>query len=223
MVHVDRNGTAHFLVDLIDEEDNVVTADDLVKIFGTGAVAAILTVGASWLRESLASKKLATYSALRAAVTLETFALGCSALLAGDNIARVMKGKKDLDPGELAFPPFPTFPDDIDWKLLDPELTAETLTLKNDVEISAAQFIRMTKQVLDDDNAHLSTIKKMAESALSALKLAERLRKGLPPLPNVNWEKLVLHEHLESVAKEHIRRAEAQMRELKAKQAASQP
>ena len=166
---------------------------ELAKIIFTGVLAAALTVALTWIKEILATRKVRIYSSMQAAVTLESFALSCSEVLSDYSLRAAQGGNQDEGAVSIpSFPPFPPFPSDIDWKSISSRLMAEALTMKNDVELSAAKSISFLESVADDEETALFAVEKIAEKGLTALDIAERLRTGLPPLPNVRYEREAL-------------------------------
>lgn len=188
---------------------------ELAKIVFTGALAAALTVGLTWIKEIWAAKKVRIYSSMRVAVTLESFALGCSETLSEYSLREAQGPTGDKGAVSIpSLPPFPPFPGDIDWKSISSRLMAEALTMKNDVELSAAKSISFLEAVADDEEIALFAVEKIAEKGLAALDIAERLRTGLPPLPRVQYERQALKD-----SRNEARRLRDELRKSQSSQA----
>jgi hypothetical protein len=70
------------------------STEEILKVVGTGVVAAVLTVGGTWLKEFLLARRVAAYSAVQVAVALERFALACSKELAAFQSAKAPQRRR---------------------------------------------------------------------------------------------------------------------------------
>jgi hypothetical protein len=163
---------------------------ELLKIGGTGVVAATLTVGLNWLvarrTEHAKLERDARYLAIRVSVVLERFALDC-AEFAGDND---LHRRSDGAAGQhrASVPSIAAYPTDADWKALPQDLLAECLSLPTEIE-QTSRGIDFVSDVAPDD-APAACDEACAALGLRALDLAKRLRGryGFPPLKSSDSE-----------------------------------
>ena len=122
--------------------DSIWTTKEIVfAVIATGIVSAV----ASWVVDLIKSKyarhKAALYAAMRSAVALERYAVDCW------DIFSMAEGEydrhRDVSPQPL--PDAPSYPDDVDWKSLDPSVADEILSFANGSRIaqSQAEYARM--------------------------------------------------------------------------------
>lgn len=154
---------------------NLATGTWVGIVVTSSVVAAIVTAGTNWLLAARATKQAATYSAIRLATTLESFARECTSEL--DDHQAFVDSKGQIGDDKPNLPRFPAYPDDIDWKSLPVALSERALTLPSDVELDARGVIRFMWDVegpMESD----TTVEKTAESGLQALNLAADLRRA---------------------------------------------
>lgn len=167
-------------------------SEEILKVVGTGVVAAALTVGLTWLKETLSARRTRIYSAIQVAVALERFALACSSELAANNLTN-----QQLPPGEEetippSFPDFPSYPPDVDWKSLPPDLMAEAIAMANDVENKRQNLTFLWNATGDADDYSLISIQRIAETAIFSIDLAKKLRSGVRTTFNLERERMYL-------------------------------
>jgi hypothetical protein len=107
---------------------------DILKLAGTtGILTTLLNQGAGWLREWLTNKSRkeseAIYLAMRLAVILEGFVIECWHR-AWHNESQLAVGNMRLD---YDLPALASYPQDSDWKSLDPKLAGQVLSFPNEV------------------------------------------------------------------------------------------
>lgn len=166
------------------------TAEEILKIVGTGVVAAALTVGLTWLKETTLARRVRIYSAIQVAVTLEGFALACSKELASNDLANQVPPDEGIS--APSFPNFPPYPSDVDWKSLPPLLMADAIAMPNDVEGKRHNLSFMYDATGDEEDLILVSTQRIAESALHALELASQLRAGIEASVHLAHERLYL-------------------------------
>ncbi len=111
------------------------------------AVVAAALIGASaspfgaWLvsywtakREAQSRTRDARYFAVRVAVLLEQFAIECADYVSDQELYKDSVGYAGRQHCEL--PQLPVYPDEADWKALDPNLLARALSLRNELTLS---------------------------------------------------------------------------------------
>ena len=151
---------------------------DIVKLaLGTGFVAAAINQGASWIREwrkeAKATKRDATYLALRVAVTLERFALDGAALISDSQTYDETSG--GFGNIHYTLPDLLPYPKDVDWKSIDTNLASRALSFRNELWIS----VRYLKGCFDlgIDHAADECSKKAGLHGYRAWQLAADMRR----------------------------------------------
>lgn len=112
---------------------------DIFKLaLSTGVVTAIINQGISWFRDykkdKIANSRIASYSALRLAVDLETYAIACSDAISDIELFKSSGGYAGKEHTNI--PILAKFPDDIDWKMILPSESARVLTFINELVIA---------------------------------------------------------------------------------------
>ena len=150
-------------------DTSIWTSKDIITaIVATGLLSAV----ASWLVDLAKSwwsnRKAARYGAMRCAAELERYAVDCwHEFIMGQG---EFQQHKNISGGSL--PAAPAFPNDIDWKALEPELANDVLSFSNITKVSEslANYSHVWEQNPFDYHAANK------ERGLEALKLAGRLR-----------------------------------------------
>ena len=110
----------------------------LTLAFSTGLLTAVFNQSIGWWREArherLASARDARYLAIRLAVMLERFAIDCAEAVAAQNMYNQSDGHAGVLHGTL--PDLPPYPDEADWKTLEPDFLARVPTLRNELPLS---------------------------------------------------------------------------------------
>jgi hypothetical protein len=92
----------------------------------------------SWFREhkheQLASTRGARYLAIRLAMMLEGFAIECADAIAAQDMHN--QSERHAGAAHGALPDLPPYPDEADWKVLEPQFLARALTLRNELRLS---------------------------------------------------------------------------------------
>jgi hypothetical protein len=150
---------------------------EIAKVLGTGVVAAALTHGVSWWRDSRKEKasnlRDARYLALRLAVILERFAIDCSEVVGLVDTYAASKGSAGSQTTKL--PEIGEFPSDSDWKTIDPKLAARALEFVNEL-LMAQQKLNFSWHVSDEDQITEECADDAALLGLRAWDLAHQLR-----------------------------------------------
>lgn len=112
---------------------------DIIKlVISTGVVTTIINQGVSWFRDSRkdtkANAKIANYSALCLAVELEAFSIACADAISASHMASNSEGYAGRQHTKV--PDLQSFPKDIDWKILDPSISAKILTFRNELTLA---------------------------------------------------------------------------------------
>src|SRR4051794_15507736 len=71
---------------------------------------------------------------MRLAVILETFAMECANITVDNHLYSQSEGHAGT--AHTTLPPAPKYPDDANWRSLDPELSARALSLPNELSLS---------------------------------------------------------------------------------------
>ncbi|MDE2163595.1 MAG: hypothetical protein KGJ53_10560 [Alphaproteobacteria bacterium] len=101
-------------------------------VVGIGAT--VITLIATSHRDTGLRRRVATYLAMRVAITLEAFAIACADLI-GEN-QRAQPSNDDEGPRKL-LPRLPSYPSGGDWRTLDMSLANRALAFRNDLAVSA--------------------------------------------------------------------------------------
>ena len=136
------------------------------------------------VREWFADRKRRAYAAIRAVCVLDKFIVDCASSV----------GQEDSgdDLPVSSWPESLSYPDDIDWRLLDSALTYRALALPNRVA-AAANAVAFIKEVAstERDPQHLTTVSvRYVPLGIEAADLARELRQsyGLPEKTRDDWE-----------------------------------
>lgn len=111
-------------------------------VLGTGFVTALFNQGIGWVRDwrkdKTVNNRMALYSAARLATQLESFCIVCArAILESDRYTG--SGGRDGNE-EFKIPELGDFPNDIEWKSIEPKLCAKVLTLRNIITLSHGEI-----------------------------------------------------------------------------------
>jgi hypothetical protein len=109
----------------------------LTLAFSTGLLTAVFNQSIGWWREAQherrAAMRAAGYLAIRIAVMLERFAIDCAEHISTQDMYRQSEGHAGASHSTL--PDLPPYPDEADWKALEPELLVRVLTLRNELPL----------------------------------------------------------------------------------------
>jgi hypothetical protein len=113
---------------------------DVLKLaLSAGIVTALITQLLTWLRDlhkdNKTNARMASFSALRLAVELEAFSIACADAISDTHLSESSEGHAGC--AHTKIPKLSVFPEDIDWRTLDPSISAKVLTIRN--EITTAQ------------------------------------------------------------------------------------
>lgn len=159
---------------------------ELLKLFGSGVVAASAAQILVWWREARNDRAVlgrdARYLAIRLAVILEEFAFACASLLDDSKTARRSGGY--LGQRSTRLPELKPYPTDADWKTLKPSLLDRALTFINEVHV-AAEELNSWPRVAESDDVSDHCEKYAGLLGLRALETARDFRRtyklrGLP-------------------------------------------
>ncbi|MGB5086083.1 MAG: hypothetical protein WBO09_16120 [Methylocystis silviterrae] len=110
----------------------------LTLSFSTGFMTAVFTQAIGWVREArhekLAAGRDARYLAIRLAVILERFAINCAENIVAQDMYRESGGHAGIRHSTL--PDLPPYPDEADWKALEPDFLARALTFRNELPLA---------------------------------------------------------------------------------------
>lgn len=110
----------------------------ITLFFGSSLLTALLVFMLGWvkdwIKETRTKKMAAQYSALRLAVLLESFAIASADNIAENASFESSDGHMGHNTTEI--PPIGDMPEDIDWQALDPSLSAQILTLPNELVLA---------------------------------------------------------------------------------------
>jgi len=110
----------------------------LTLAFSTGLLTAVFNQLIGWSREArherLGTERDARYLAIRLAVILERFTIDCAEAIAAQDMYNQSDGNAGAAHGTL--PDLPPYPDEADWKALEPDYLARALTLRNELPLS---------------------------------------------------------------------------------------
>jgi hypothetical protein len=139
------------------------------------------------------------YLAIRVVCALDTFVNGCGDVVYDDGM---LGNEHETVPRE----PTPTlnFPDDVDWKTVDPDLMYRALSLPNEIASADQAIDWVLWQIAtspDHEDFFTERVLRYGQLGLSALKLADdlRARYGIPARNTDGWHP---RETLEKRAKE---------------------
>lgn len=157
---------------------------DVLKVaVSTGIVTAIITQLLTWLRElhkdKSANARIASYAALRLAVDLEGFSIACADAISEAHLSQSSGGYAGRVHTKI--PDLLPFPADVDWRALEPSISAKILTIRNEITV-AQQSIDFWYEV-DHDCVPNACLDQLGLCGYRAWKTAVELRKsyGLPP------------------------------------------
>lgn len=156
----------------------VVSAWDIAKLaLSAGLVTAIANNFLVWLRDSRKDSKIssreATYSSIRISVILDEFAIKCAEIISDNDMYSRSGGHAGAPHGKL--PSLAEYPGDIDWKSLDPTLTARVLSIPNELSLSEGT-IKFWEDV-DRETVSTACDDQAGKCGYRAWKLAEDIRR----------------------------------------------
>ncbi|MCJ2164885.1 MULTISPECIES: hypothetical protein [unclassified Pseudodesulfovibrio] len=159
-----------------------VSLTSIITVVGsTGVLSALCThlfgMFRDWLEDRTKRARRASYAALRLAVQLETYAIECARRIEEVKTSLASNGYYGKLHGRL--PKIPPYPDEIDWKSLEPSLVDEVLSFPNQLLVSND----ITTFVAEDhfpDDTELATAECLLHCGyrgVQAWKIATELRK----------------------------------------------
>ncbi|MBF0325946.1 MAG: hypothetical protein HQL42_12870 [Alphaproteobacteria bacterium] len=165
--------------------------DILLMVIGTGSFSAAVTALLAWLKDfrkdKAATKRDASYLALRVAVVLERFSFDCAGYISDIETFSSSSGHAGAQRAML--PDLLPYPADLDWKVLDLGLAGRALSLPNEFEL-ADRAIAFWFEI-DNECVPQACRDQCGICGLRAWELAAALRKkyGLPEfdLKSVGW------------------------------------
>ncbi|AZO54751.1 MULTISPECIES: hypothetical protein [unclassified Mesorhizobium] len=143
--------------------------DLLGLVAATGVLSAAWTTLWTWVAEGRQRKANARYVAMRAAISLEDYAIRCWQLL----YSGPEHLKQTGSPMAQDVPELESMPDSADWVNVDPTLANEALSFSNSVSI--VQIIVAHARHLENNPFDAETYAK--ERGQAAWAIAERLRR----------------------------------------------
>lgn len=174
------------------------TADFWTTVLTSSVVSAVISAATNLATQFLATRRSATYSAIRVATTLEAFVVRCVNELSDHDAHWSSKGA--IGSETMKLPDFLPYPTDVAWQNLPPKLTERALTLITLVELESRSMVRFMEQVegpTETDHA----IEATASRGLEALELADELRRlfSLPAFYGAAESTRILKQQLEAV------------------------
>jgi hypothetical protein len=151
----------------------------LGTVFGSAVIAALINSVASSLLQSGQGKRRATYTALKAAIALEGFAIQAAS---NASIADRFDPDGYYDAQEHdtrdwpVFPPAPQFDADLDWRDLKTDLASRCLTFVH--EVGRAKDLLAAARSIDSDAWIIELRFQLDQRAKRAAGLAKQVRKA---------------------------------------------
>lgn len=182
------------------------TREVLTMAATTGVFTTLLNQGVAWLREwwtdKHRKKSEAIYLAMRLAAILEEFVVKC-VYRAWHDDADLREGVIKLD---YSLPMLACYPNDLDWKFLDPKLAEQILSFPN--ELTSARMACEFQGMREGNKVASAT--ETVVAGIKAWKLAQDLRKrydlGTITIKHVDFLKAE-HEKIQQQQKEYAGRA----------------
>jgi hypothetical protein len=81
-----------------------------------------------------ARQRHARYLAIRVVIALDKYVENCADVATDDGLSQGQRNADGYLEEQVALPPAPTFPQDLDWKSIDHELAYRLLSLSNEAE-----------------------------------------------------------------------------------------
>jgi hypothetical protein len=150
-------------------------------IFGLiGVVLAVLLIGIKeWWRERQDRKRHANYLAIRVVCVLDEFCERCTEIVSDDGKNHGQRGPNgELEP-QVSLPDGLIFPDNVDWKAIDPSLMYRILALPSRIKTdnNAVSFISEFVSFPPDFDEYFEERQyRYACRGLEAVELAQALR-----------------------------------------------
>lgn len=134
--------------------------EDIVKLaLGSGVIAAIvnqvITWFIGWKKELQENTRLRNYSALRIATLLEAFAINCRKGVAEADLFIETNGAGGKFESQM--PELEKYPQDVEWKIIDPKLCASVLSVPNEVALCQMTIDHWIDEGQFDDHAGVFT------------------------------------------------------------------
>jgi|GEM_PF-2311287 len=111
-----------------------------------------------WVQTHAERKRVANYAALRVASILESFALACANKIDENNDYDSWFYQESKS--NISLPQLASYPEDIDWKSLQPKLVAKSLSFPNEVMMGNQQigFYASEPNACPDDGKDTSSL-----------------------------------------------------------------
>lgn len=152
---------------------------------------ALIALGGTWFFTSRDTEKAARYLAIRVVCVLDKFMEDCLAVVKDDGLSYGSPNKYGCLEPQIKSPGAPVFPDDVDWKSIDPELMYKILSLPSNVEAgdNAIAFSWDIAGPPDYDEYFDTRAFWYGCCGMTAYKLIQELSRkyGIPKKTYINW------------------------------------
>ena len=138
-------------------------------VAGSSVLAAVVTQGASWIRDWVKQIKDGSYAALYLAIALESYASECASCIGESENYDSSGGHAGNIHGNI--PDLPAYPDSVEWKPLGIARTAEAMSFRVEIETIKA-MITDHWDYLDEDDVVPMVREEAARLGSKALELA---------------------------------------------------
>lgn len=124
-----------------------------------------------------AEKKNANYLAIRMFCILRKYAEACSNVVSDDGLSCGGRNEEGYLEIQVPAPPVPIYPDDLDWKSIDPKLMYKILSFPSDVEAGNRAIAGASEHAFPPDYEEMFEERRFQYSqfGLTAFRLAEEL------------------------------------------------
>lgn len=160
-------------------------------------VGAFLTLLRDTWSEWRARRRHARYLAIRVVIALDKYVENCADVATDDGLSQGQRNADGYLEEQVELPSAPTFPQDLDWKSIDHELTYRLLSLSNEAEAAnrAIGFAWENAFPPDFEEAFEERQYQYAKLGLATFALTQELREkyGIHPKKLAKWNPV---EHL---------------------------
>lgn len=156
---------------------NDVSSDAVFGLLGV-LVGALLTTGKDVWAYFAGRRQVARYLAIRVVCVLDKYVEKCAEVVLDDGLSYGQRDENGYLTPQVALPPAPEFPNDLDWKSIDHTLAYEILSLPNEVASAegAIAFAWDISGPPDHDEVFEQRILRYAAIGLKAASITDRLR-----------------------------------------------